>query len=73
MCSVEMISVSVAVGFNGGRLPHKEIRVGATDGRKYRGCLKGETTVSHFICMCWVGKGLGGGGEERREGRRYCY
>ena len=66
MCSIEMISVSVAVGFNGGRLPHKEIRVGATDDRIYRGCLKGETTVSHFTCMCWVGKG----GEERREGRR---
>ncbi len=62
-----MIDISTGAGFDRGRLPHQEIRVGATNGRKYRGCTKGEATVSQFT-MCvwgWGGGGGGGGGGER--------
>ena len=48
--------VSIAVGFNGRRLPYKTIRAGATDGGEYRGCLKGEIIVNHFVCV----RGRGG-------------
>lgn len=52
------IDISIATGFNRRRLPHQEIRVGATDGGKHRGRLKGETTVSHVVmCMCVRGWG----------------
>ena len=59
---------SIAAGFNRRRLPHQEIRAGATDGGKHRGRLKGETAVSHFVmCMCVRGCVEGWGEGKGRE------
>jgi hypothetical protein len=58
------IDISTAAGFDRGRLPHQEIRVGATNGGKHRGRTKGETTVSQFmmcVCVC-----VGGGVRDRK-------